>query len=248
MVDGATVFNLLPGRSRRRDELRDATGDADGADIGLRLTGTQARVHDALLDALLSTSTCVVLTGAAGLGKTTILAAALSCIDQPGRQVVRLDDGQDGMEEAFQMLFTSAWPRPHRRHSGDRRLVLVMDQVETRLAGSFAYLELLSRMPGKAAPIQWVFVGRSEPWDCVDAAAAAWLREASPVCLTLPALSEQDAWELFQHRVSSTFGPRSAAKLVPTLLKQSGGLPGRFDAALRAAIAAGLLQGPVQAS
>ena len=242
------MFNLLPGRPRRRNEPRDTTGDVDGAELGLLLTGTQARVHDALLDALLSTSTCVVLTGAAGLGKTTILAAALSCIDQPGRQVVRLDDGQDGMEEAYRMLFTSARPRPYRRQSRDRRLVLVMDQVETRLPGSFAYLELLSRMPGKAAPIQWVFVGRSGPWDCVDAAAAAWLREASPACLTLPPLSEQDAWELFQHRVSSTFDARSAAKLVPSLLKQSGGLPGRFDAALRAAIAAGLLQGPVQAS
>lgn len=247
-VNGATVFNLLPSRPQRQNQHRNALGDADGADLSLRLTSTQAKVHDALLDALLGTSTCIVLTGAAGLGKTTILTAALSCIDQPERQVLWLDDGQDGMEKAFQTLFTSERPRTQRRQRRDHRLVLVMDQVETRLSGSFAYLELLSRMPGKAAPIQWVFVGRSEPWDCVDAAAAAWLREASPVCLTLPALSEQDAWELFQYRVSSTSGSRSAAKLVAALLRQSGGLPGRLDAALRAAIAAGLLQGPVQAS
>lgn len=250
------MFNLWPGRRRPRNgprdapggALGDAPGNAEGDARGRRLTGTQARSHDALLDALQSTSTCVVLTGAAGVGKTTILEAALACIDQPGRQVLRLDDGRDEMEEAFQMLFTSARPLPHRRQRRDRRLVLVMDHVETRLSGSCAYLELLSRMPGKAAPIQWVFVGRSEPWDCVDAAAAAWLREASPACLTLPAMSEQDAWQLFQHRVSATPGSRSAAKLVSALLKQSGGVPGRFDAAVQAAIAAGLLQGLGEAS
>lgn len=61
--------------------------------------------------------------------------------------------------------------------------------------------------------------------------------------LDLPALSGEDAWELFRHRVSPACGLRSAAKLVAILLKQSKGLPGRFDVAVRAAIAAGLLQG-----
>ena len=118
-----------------------------------------------------------------------------------------------------------------------------------RLPGSFAYLELLSRMPGKTAPVQWVFVGRSEPWDRLGGPAATWLREVSPVCLALQALLEQDAWELFHHWVSSNRSLRSTAKLVATLLEQTGGLPGRFDAAVKAAIAAGLLQGiPAQAA
>lgn len=236
------MFKLLPGRSRPL-QPRGATGDADSISPSIRLTGTQTRVHDALLEALLGTSTCIVLTGAAGLGKTTVLAAALSCIDEPGRQVLRLDAAQDGMEEAFRLLFTSARPWPYRRQRHNGRLVLVMDQIESRLPGSFTYLELLSRMPGKAASIQWVFAGRSEPWNCLDGAAAAWLREASPACLTLPALSEQDAWELFHHRVNSAYGLRPAAKLVTALLEQSDGLPGRFDAAVRAAVAVGLLQG-----
>lgn len=70
-----------------------------------------------------------------------------------------------------------------------------------------------------------------------------WLHEDHPTCLALPALSEEDAWELFHHRVSPAPGLRSAAKLVATFLEQSEGLPGRFDAAVRAAIAVGLLQG-----
>ena len=98
-------------------------------------------------------------------------------------------------------------------------------------------------MPGKAAPVQWIFVGRSEPWQCPGNPAAAWLREANPTCLALSALSEEDAWGLFYHRVSPACGLRSAAKLVATLLEQSDGSPGRFDTAVKAAVAAGLLQG-----
>ncbi len=242
------MFNLLPTRLLRNRPL-DPVGDAGNADLGIRLSGTQAKVHDALLAALLDMSPGVVLTGAAGFGKTTVLAAALSGVVASERQVLRLDDAEGRIEEAFRVLFPSARQRPHRRQHPKRRLVLVVDQMETRSPGSLAYPELLSRMPGKTAPIQWVFVGRSEPWDCLDGPAAAWLREASPACLTLPALSEQDAWELFHCRVSSHCSSRSTAKLVATLLEQSEGLPGRFDAAVRAAIAAGLLQGiPAQAA
>lgn len=239
------MFNFLP----RRPVRSRPPSPAGNAAPDHRLTGTQAKVRDALLAALLGTSPCVVLTGAAGFGKTTVLAAALSCLDERERQVLRLDDGEGGIEKAFGVLFASARQRPHRRPYTDCRLALVMDQVEAKPPGSFASLELLSRMPGKAAPIQWVFVGRSEPWQCPDGPVAAWLREANPTCLALSALSEEDAWELFLHRVSPACGLRSAPKLVATLLKQSDGSPGRFDTAVKAAIAAGLLQGnPAQAA
>ena len=242
------MFNFLPARFLRNRPF-DPVGNAGNADLGIRLSGTQAKVHDALLAALLDMSPGVGLTGGAGLGTTTVLAAALSGFVKPERQVLRLDDAEGGIEAAFRVLFPSARQRPYRRQHPKRRLVLVVDQMEIRPPGSLAYLELLSRMPGKTAPIQWVFVGRSEPWDGPAGPVAAWLREASPACLTLPALSEQDAWELFHHRVSSSCSLRSTAKLVATLLKQSEGLPGRFDAAVKAAIAAGLLQGiPAQAA
>lgn len=236
------MFGFLPARPLQNRPL-DPEGVTGNAGSGIRLSGTQAKVHDALRAALLGLSPCVVLTGAAGLGKTTVLTAALSGIAEPERQVLRIDDAEGGIEEAFRVLFPSARQWPDRRRRSKRRLVLVVDQMEAKPAGSFTYPELLSRMPGKTAQIQWVFVGRSEPWNCLDGSAASWLREASPACLTLPALSEQDAWELFHHRVSSTYSLRSTAKLVATFLKQSDGVPGRFDAAVKAAIAAGLLQG-----
>ena len=242
------MFNLVPARLLR-SRPADPGGDAGHAGLGIRLSGTQAKVHDALLAALLGMSPGVVLTGTAGTGKTTVLAAALSRVVQSERQVLRLGNAEGGFEEAFRVLFPSARQRPDRRQHPKRRLILVVDQMEARPPGSLAYLELLSRMRGKAAPIQWVSAGRSEPWNCLDGSAAAWLREASPACVALPALSEQDAWDLFHHRVSSSCGLRSTAKLVATLLKQSEGLPGRFDAAVRAAVAAGLLPGiPAQAA
>lgn len=244
LTHGAAMFNFLPRRLVPNQPLRPAGNAAPD----VRLTGTQARVHDALLAAL-DTSPCVMLTGAAGLGKTIVLAAALSCLAEPERQVLRLDDEEGGIERAFGVLFASAGQKPHRRLHTKRRLVLVMDHVEAKPPGSFTSLELLSRMPGRVAPVQWVFVGRSEPWQCPDGSAAAWLREAGPTCLALPALSEEDAWGLFHHRVSPACGLRSAAKLVTTILKQSEGSPGRFDGAVKAAVAAGLLQGnPAQAA
>ena len=242
------MFNFFPARPLRNRPL-DPVSDAGNGGFGIQLSSTQATVHDALLAALRGMSPCVVLTGAAGFGKTTVLAAALSGIAETERQVLRIDDAEGGIEEAFGVLFPPARQRHFGRQHSKRRFVLVVDQMEARPPGSFTYLELLSRMPGKTAPIQWVFVGRSEPWNCPDGSAAAWLREASPACLTLPALSQQDAWELFHHRVSSNCSLDATTKLVAVLLKQSGGLPGRFDAAVRAAIAAGLLQGtPAQAA
>ncbi len=245
LANGATVFNFLPSQRLRSRPLDPAGSTAPD----VRLTGAQTKVRDALLAALLGASPCVVLTGAAGLGKTTVLAAMLSRLDEPERQVLRLDGGEGGIEDAFSALFASPGQRSHQRHQPKRRLVLVMDQVPAGPPANFTYLELLSRMPGKAAPVQWVFVGRSQPWNWPGGTAAAWLREADPTCLALPALSLEDAWDLFHHRVNPVPGLRSAAKLVTTLLERSEGLPGRFDAAVRAAIAAGLLQGnPAQAA
>lgn len=119
-----------------------------------------------------------------------------------------------------------------------------MDQGEVQTAGELrASLELFSRMPGKAAPVRWVFLGRSEPRRSPDGAVASWLHEANPTRLALSASLEEGAWELFQHRVRPACGTRSNGKRVATLLNQSEGLPGRFDAAVRTAIDAGLLQG-----
>lgn len=81
------------------------------------------------------------------------------------------------------MLFASARRRSHRRGRPRRRFVLVMDQVEAKPPGNSACLELLSRMVGKDAPVQWVFVGRSKPWQCPDGPAAAWVRETNPTRL-----------------------------------------------------------------
>ena len=83
------MFKRLPKCFVRRRP----PGPAGKAALGIRLTGTQARVHDALLTAVLGTSPRVVPMEAAGLGKTTVLAA-LSRLVEPERQVLRLGDGR----------------------------------------------------------------------------------------------------------------------------------------------------------
>lgn len=205
------------------------------------LTGTQVGVHNALVAALLVPSALIVLTGAAGLGKTSVLAAALASIADPLLQVVRLG-GDHGMDQSFKVLFSAG--RYHERRAGPSRgrMILVADQAETLPSGAFAYLELLTRMPGKDASVQLVIVGRPEFRDCIDDAVAERFQTAAPVRIVLPPLSEQDAWDLFHHRVSSIYGQQTVRRMVLMLLECSGGMPGRFDQALHAAVAGGLLE------
>lgn len=198
-------------------------------------------MHDALVTALLVPSALIVLTGAAGLGKTSVLAAALASIADPLLQVVRL--GADhGMDQSFKLLFSAGRYEERRAGASTSRMILVADQAETLPSGAFAYLELLTRMPGKDAMVQLVIVGRPEFRDCIDDAVADRLQTAAPVHMVLPPLSEQDAWDLFHYRVNSIYRQQSVRRMVLMLLQRSGGLPGRFDQALSAAVAGGLLE------
>ncbi len=88
-----------------------------------------------------------------------------------------------------------------------------------------------------------VIVGRPRFQDCIGDPVADWFQDAAPVHLVLAPLSEQDAWSLFHHRVSPAHTPRSVRRVVMMLLERSGGVPGRFDQALQAAVAGGLLEG-----
>lgn len=55
-------------------------------------------MHNALVAALLEPTALIVLTGAAGLGKTSILTAALESVSDPLTRVIQLDDGECGMD------------------------------------------------------------------------------------------------------------------------------------------------------
>ena len=237
------MLNLLASRLRLRPLHRMNAAGVDDATLDVHLTSTQAIVRDALAAALRDGAACIVLTSAAGLGKTTVLTAALARVSDLTQQILRLDDAGSGLEDAFQMLFAPIQQWPRWRQPRARRIIVVMDHAETMPPETFAYLELLMQMPGREAAVQWVIAGQLPSWNSVEDSAARWLREMSPVRLTLPPLSERDAWELFQYRVVSGYGVRSGPRLVAALLQQSEGLPGRFDAAVLMAVSAGLLKG-----
>ena len=207
------------------------------------LTGTQVETHNALVAALLEPASLIILTGAAGLGKSSVLASALASISDHLLDIIHLDDDECGMDESFKALFTAVSHETSRPGRAERRMVLVADQAETLPSGTFSYLELLTRMPGRHASVQLVIVGRPEFRNCIDGPVADRLQDAVPIHLVLSPLSEQDAWDLFHHRVSSVYAQQSVRRLVMLLLERSGGMPGRFDEVLRAAIAGGLLEG-----
>ena len=200
-------------------------------------------MHNALVAALLAPSALIVLTGDAGVGKTSVLTAALARISDPLLHTIAVNADESGFDQSFNVLFTSA--RLDERGSGrvERKIVLVADQAETLPSGTFAYLELLTRMPGKDASVQLLIVGRPEFREGIDNHVAERFQNAVPVHLMLSALSEQDAWELFHRRVSSVRGQRSVRRIIMMLLERCDGVPGRFDQAVQAAVADGLLQG-----
>ena len=235
------MIGLLPESLRGQFQPYSRIGKKVSPNPDILLTGTQVGVHDALVAALLVRSAPIVLTGAAGLGKTRVLAAALASIADPLLQVVRVG-GDHGMDQSFKVLFSNGRDEERRAGTSGRRTILVADQAETLPSGTFAYLELLTRMPGKDASIQLVIVGRPEFRDCIDDALAKRFQTAAPVHIVVPPLSEQDAWDLFHRRVSPAYGPRPVRRIVSMLLECSGGVPGRFDQALHAAVAGGLLE------
>jgi len=243
LADGTALRDLLPRRLRPRLQplarvRRDITASPD-----ILLTGTQVAIHNALVAALLEPSALILLTGAAGLGKTSVLAAAIESISNPSMHVIQLDKDECGMDESFKLLFTAAGHEASRPGLPERRMVLVADQAETLSSGTFSYLELLTRMPGKHASVQLVIVGRPEFRHCIDGPVADRFQEAVPIHLVLSPLSDQDAWDLFHHRVSSVYARQSVRRMIMMLLERSGGVPGRFDEVLKAAITSGLLEG-----
>jgi len=218
-------------------------GTKGAVDPGILLTGTQVGTHNALVAALLEPAALIVLTGAAGLGKTSVLTAALESVSDPLMQVIQLDGDECGMDQSFEALFNAARCEARRPGLSGRRIVLVADQAETLSPGVFGYLELLTKMPGKDALVQLLIVGRPKFQDCIDHPVAGRFQDAASVHLVLAPLSEQDAWSLFHHRVSPVHASRSMRRVVMMLLERSGGVPSRFDQALQAAVAGGLLQG-----
>lgn len=247
MVNGAALLDRIPDRLRLKFQTTGDVAESVAANPNILLTGTQVTVHNTLVAALLNSSTPILLQGDAGLGKTTVLAAALLSVSDPSRQIIRLEGAGCGMDESFRTLFTKKrhGPRGHDASEArpECRVILVADQAESVPSGTFAYLDLLTRMPGREASFQTLIVGRPGCWDRVDGIVAERILEALPVRLTLPPLSEQDAWDLFHHRISSACPLRSARRVVADLLERSEGLPGRFDEVLKAAVASGLLQG-----
>ena len=135
------MLNLLPERFRLQPRHRLHTIGADDATPDVHLTGTQVIVRDALVAAIQDGATCIVLTAAASLGKTTVLTAALARLSDPSRQVFRLDNADSGLEDAFQMLFAPVRQWLSWRQPRERRIIVVIDHAETMRPEAFAYLD-----------------------------------------------------------------------------------------------------------
>jgi len=153
LVNGAALQDLIPDRLRLGFGSTVDVAERAAANPDILLTGTQVTVHNALVAALLNFSTPILLQGDAGLGKTAVLGAALLSISDPSRQIIRLEGAGCGMDELFRTLFTKKrhGPRWHDALGArpECRTILVADQAESVASGTFAYLDLLTRMPGR---------------------------------------------------------------------------------------------------
>jgi len=158
LVNGAALLDRIPDRLRLKFQTTGDVAESVAANPNILLTGTQVTVHNTLVAALLNSSTPILLQGDAGLGKTTVLAAALLSVSDPSRQIIRLEGAGCGMDEPFRTLFTKKrhGPRGHDASEArpECRVILVADQAESVPSGTFTYLDLLTRMPGREASFQ----------------------------------------------------------------------------------------------
>jgi len=205
-----------------------------------------------IVEGVLGSSDSVLLSGAAGAGKTIVLnvvaaelALASARVVQATASVARpmglrdftaqvagppREEGDTDLERAFEALTVPA---------GDGgRIVLVIDGAEALLPETLRYIQLAC----KAQPrLQVIFSGRPEFADHLKDSEFCFLRGRPVRTLALPVLSDEEATGFIEHRLRAAGLPGGeviAGDALGTLLRHAQGNPGRIAAVLDRALAA----------
>jgi general secretion pathway protein A len=207
------------------------------------------RLLDDIADSLMQGTQFVCLTGAAGVGKTTM---AVMLHDELSERSVRVHwvDGGGGSGIHLRTIMSRFLSKPEAdvgtedverlfdamtaREAPDERLVLIIDDAQQLLPDALSYLRLLASVAIERMP-QIVFVGEPSFWDIAD---HAGFRDLIPTRFELTPLSAQETGTIAGRLMSASNRARRPvleADALEVLAERSNGLPGRV-VALAAAI------------
>ncbi len=218
------------------------------------MSPTYRRAVAGLLDGVLGSSGSVVLSGAAGAGKTVVLNAAAADLAAGSGRVIRVAASATGplelrdfiaqvaglpgvkslteeaVGQAFEALTTTGGKRA--------RIVLIVDGAEALALETLRYVQLACKLQPL---LQVVLSGRPEFEDHLKDGEFSFLRGRLARTLTLPALSDEEAAAFIRHRLRAAEPAGKQAfndHAFEGLLRHGLGNPGRISAVLDQALAA----------
>jgi len=218
------------------------------------MSPTYRRAVAGLLDGVLGSFGSVVLSGAAGAGKTVVLNAAAADLAAGSGRVIRVAASATGplelrdfiaqvaglpgvkslteeaVGQAFEALTTTGGKRA--------RIVLIVDGAEALALETLRYIQLACKLQPL---LQVVLSGRPEFEDHLKDGEFSFLRGRLARTLTLPALSDEEAAAFIRHRLRAAEPAGKQAfndHAFEGLLRHGLGNPGRISAVLDQALAA----------
>jgi len=206
----------------------------------------------------------VAVTGPAGVGKTTLVAAAVPLLAEQPLRVVRVD-GQDGVPLSQALMLAQILKMPvggMSRESGmlgcemlispaggERSTVVVIDNAHTLQPDALRMLGVVSGSAGLTGhAVQAVLVGRQELWDVLRGDGSDGLPVRAAARLPVEPYSVQEARSFAGHWLDLAGGSGGATPVfsdgaLDEILQRGGGLPGRIGGGLEAALAAARRRG-----
>jgi type II secretory pathway predicted ATPase ExeA len=215
-------------------------------DLGhLVLAGARSRLLAEIVDSLSQGTQFMTLTGARGVGKTTMAVAIREELSK--RSVnVRWVDGNGGSGIHLRAIMCQVLGEPQadvddgdierlfdamtEREGPVQRLVLIIDDAERLLPDAIGYLRLLASVAVEQMP-QIVFVGDPSFWDIANQAAQAGFEDLITVRFELEPLSRREACVAAQRLMSALIPARRPVfdkDALEAVIQRTDGLIGRL--------------------
>jgi type II secretory pathway predicted ATPase ExeA len=222
-------------------------------------------VMETLIAHLLGGVKLVAVTGPAGVGKTTLVAAAVPLLAEQSLRVIRVN-GQDGVPLSLNLMLTQILEMPEPgmlpRDSemlacevlisppgGERATVVVIDNAHTLQPDALRMLAVVSGSAGLTRHVvQIVLVGRQELFAVLRGDGSNCLAVQAAACLPVDPYSGQESRSFAGHCLA--LAGRSGGSLpvfsedaLSEILQRGGGLPGQIGGGLEAALNAARRRG-----
>jgi type II secretory pathway predicted ATPase ExeA len=252
ILDAAAQAEHLGTRSQAQGQLRcrDCGGQPASlqvTDLGrLVLAGARSRLLAEIVDSLLQGTQFLTLTGAHGVGKTTMAVAIREELSK--RSVsVRWVDGRGGSGIHLRAIMFQILGEPQadvdddvdierlfdamtEREAPIQRWVLIIDDAERLLPAAIGYLRLLASVAMERMP-QIVFVGDPSFWDIARQAAQAGFEDLITARFELEPLSPRESFVAAQRLMSAlspVLRPVFDRDALETVIQRTDGLVGRL--------------------